>query len=133
MNKEISAVILSFETVLNGQPWFGRAVYEILDETDSSKVFTKPNSTEHSVAELLWHMNAWADFTLKRIQKDASYDLKAAEELDWRTIDPKLQSWKKGIKEFKSLHASIIKELKKKKIHSWRKRWITGTILSVSC
>jgi uncharacterized damage-inducible protein DinB len=115
MNKEILSVIHSFETVLNGQPWFGRSVYEILGETDSSKVFIRPNGTEHSPVDLLWHMNTWADFTLKRIQKDASYDLRAAEELDWRNIDPKLHSWKKGIKEFMFLHASIIKELKKKK------------------
>jgi len=114
MNKEISSVILSFETILNGQPWFGRSVSELIDETDNKKVFKKPNGTEHSIAELLWHMNTWADFTLKRIQKNASYDLTAAEELDWRIIDPKLHSWKKGVKEFKSLHASIIKELRKK-------------------
>ncbi len=114
MNKEISSVILSFESLLNGQPWFGRSMYEILDETDSKKVFIKPNDTEHSLAELLWHMNTWADFTLKRVQKDNSYDLRAAEELDWRIIDPKLHSWRKGIKELKSLHALIIKELKKK-------------------
>lgn len=114
MNKEISSVILSFESLLNGQPWFGRSMYEILDETDSKKVFIKPNGTEHSLAELLWHMNTWADFTLKRVQKDNSYDLRAAEELDWRIIDPKLHSWRKGIKEFKSLHTLIIKELKKK-------------------
>jgi uncharacterized damage-inducible protein DinB len=114
MNKEISAVILSFETILNDQPWFGGSVYEILGETDSKNVFIKPNGTEHSLADLLWHMNTWADFTLKRIQKDASYDLTAAEKLDWRTINPKLHSWKKGIKEFTSLHTSIIKELRKK-------------------
>lgn len=114
MNKEIQSVILSFETVLKGQPWFGRSVYELLDETDSSKAFIKLDHTEHSLAELLWHMNTWADFTLKRIQKDAGYDLTAAEELDWRKIDPKLHNWKKGIKEFKSLHTSIIKELRKK-------------------
>jgi uncharacterized damage-inducible protein DinB len=114
MNQEISSVILNFENVLNGHPWFGRSVYEILDETDSSKAFTRPNGTEHSLADLLWHMNTWADFTLKRIQKDDSYDLTSAEELDWRIIDPQLHSWKKGVKEFKSLHALIIKELKKK-------------------
>ena len=114
MNQETRSVICSFEAILSGQPWFGRSVYEIFDEIDDSKAFIKPNDTEHSLAELLWHMNTWADFTLKRIQKDDNYDLTAAEELDWRTLDPKLHSWKKGIKEFKSLHTSIIKELKKK-------------------
>jgi len=37
MNKETQSIIKNFETTLSGQPWFGRAVYELLDEIDSSK------------------------------------------------------------------------------------------------
>ena len=64
MNKEIQYIIKSFENTLTGQPWFGRSVYAILGEVDESKVQIKPNETEHSLIELLWHMNTWAEFTL---------------------------------------------------------------------
>ena len=63
MNKEIQSIITNFENTLNGEPWFGRAVYNLLDEIDEAKVFTKPSDTEHSLIELLWHMNTWAEFT----------------------------------------------------------------------
>ncbi len=85
-----------------------------MDEVDAPKAFEKPNGAPHSLIDLLYHMITWADFTLKRLEKDTIRDLKAAEELDWRTIDPKQHSWKKGLKEFKAIHKKIITLLKKK-------------------
>lgn len=70
MNKEVQSIIQRMEDVNNGQPWFGRSVYSILDEVKSRKAGIKPNGTEHSMLELLWHMNTWAGFTLKRLEKD---------------------------------------------------------------
>lgn len=114
MNKEIQSILLQLQNVNSGEPWFGRAVYEILDEVDEKKAFIKPNNSEHSLIELLYHMITWASFTLKRIEKDKINDLAAAEELDWRTINPKGHTWKKGLAEFKAIHKKIIDLLKKK-------------------
>ncbi len=114
MNKEIQSLLLQFQNVNSGEPWFGRAVYEILDEVDEKKASIKPNNSEHSLIELLYHMITWADFTLKRIEKDKINDLAAAEELDWRTITRKAHTWKKGLAEFKAIHKKIIALLKKK-------------------
>src|SRR5690242_2129711 len=100
MNKETQSIIRRIENVNNGQPWFGRSIYELLDEVDAKKVFEKPNGTEHSMVELLYHMNVWADFTLKRLEKDEEHDMSYFEELDWRTIVPKKHSWKKALAEF---------------------------------
>ncbi len=86
----------------------------MLDEVDEKKAFNKPNTLEHSLIELLYHMITWADFTLKRIEKDKINDLAAAEELDWRTINLKVHTWKKGLAEFKAIHKKIIALLKKK-------------------
>lgn len=107
-------IIASLQNVNSGNPWFGRAVYEILDEVNPSICFIKPNNREHSLIELLYHLITWADFTLKRIEKYTINDLAAAEELDWRTIDPKKHSWKKGVAEFKTIHQKIIALLKTK-------------------
>jgi uncharacterized damage-inducible protein DinB len=114
MNSSINNIINSLRDVNSGKPWFGRAVYEILDEVDEKKVSIKPNNSEHSLLELLYHMITWAGFTLKRIEKDKINDLAAAEELDWRLINPKLHTWKKGLAEFKAIHKKIIDLLKKK-------------------
>ena len=106
MNKEITAIIKSFETTLNGQPWFGRAVFEILEEADESKVNVKPNGTEHSILELLWHMNTWAEFVLAHLEKRTEAEIKAVEENDWRKSNT-TTNWKKGIEELKTIHKKI--------------------------
>ncbi|HUR64986.1 MAG TPA: DinB family protein [Chitinophagaceae bacterium] len=114
MNKEINTLIRRIENVNSGEPWFGRAVYSILDEIDPKRVYERPNGSAHSLIELLYHMITWAEFTLNRLEKNPINDLAAAEALDWRTIDPKMHTWKKGSSEFRSIHNKIIKLLKKK-------------------
>lgn len=114
MTREIQSIINRIENVNIGEPWFGRAAFVILEEVDAKKVYTKPNNTEHSLIELFYHMITWADFTLKRIEKDKINDLAAAEELDWRIINPKVHTWKKGLAEFKAIHKKIIALLNRK-------------------
>jgi uncharacterized damage-inducible protein DinB len=114
MKKEIQSIIRRFENVNTGEPWFGRAVFTILEEVDPKKVYEKPAGTEHSLIDLLYHMNTWAGFTLKRLEKDDDMDMAVFEKLDWRMIDPKQHTWKKGLAEFKNIHKKIIAILKKK-------------------
>jgi len=114
MNKETQSIIRRIENVNSGEPWFGRAVFVILEEVDAKKVSIKPNCTEHSMLELLYHMITWADFTLKRLEKNNKMDLSAFEKMDWRELNPKLHSWKKALAEFKAIHKKIIALLDKK-------------------
>ena len=114
MNKETQSIIKNLENTLNGQPWFGRAVFEILKEVDETKVFTKPYETEHSLIELLYHMITWAEFCLKQLQHAPANKLKEVENNDWRRINPDKHDWKKGISELKKIHKQIIAILKKK-------------------
>jgi uncharacterized damage-inducible protein DinB len=114
MNKEVQSIIRNLQNTLSGQPWFGRALYPILEEVDIKKVYIKPGNSEHSLIELLYHMITWADFTLKRIQEDDDMDLGVFEKMDWRVINPKTHSWKKGLAEFKAIHKKIVTLLEKK-------------------
>ena len=114
MNKEIQYIIKSFESTLTGQPWFGRSVYAILGEVDESKAQIKPNETEHSLIELLWHMNTWAEFTLGSLENRSTEEMKAIETMDWRNIDPNIHTWKKGMEQLKTIHSKIIELLKQK-------------------
>jgi len=114
MNKETQSIIRRIENVNSGEPWFGRAVFVILEEVDAKKVSIKPNCTEHSMLELLYHMITWADFTLKRLEKNNKMDMAAFEKMDWRELNPKLHSWKKALAEFKAINKKIIALLDKK-------------------
>ena len=114
MNNEMQSIISNLENTLSGAPWYGRPIYELLEEIDTKLVYTKPNKHSHSLIELLYHMNTWAEFTLKRLEQEKEPDMAAFEELDWREIDPKIHTWKKGLASFKSTHKKIIQLLKKK-------------------
>ncbi|HEV8283554.1 MAG TPA: DinB family protein [Chitinophagaceae bacterium] len=114
MNKEIQSIITNLERVNAGQPWYGRAVYDIFEEIDPSIAYKKPNDNSHSLIELLYHMITWADFTLHRIQGYKEKDMTAFEELDWREIDPAVHTWEKGLVEFKAIHKKIVELLNEK-------------------
>jgi uncharacterized damage-inducible protein DinB len=114
MNKELQSIIRNLQNINTGEPWYGRAVYEMLEEIDPAIVYKKPNEDSHSLIELLYHMITWAEFTLKRIEGDKEQDLAASEKMDWREIDPKIHAWKKGLSEFKTIHKKIIQLLDKK-------------------
>ena len=114
MNKEIQSIIRNLIQVNSGEPWFGRAVYTILDEIDPAIVHQKPNENSHSLLQLLYHLITWAEFTLKSIEKTGKEDITAIEQTDWREIDPAIHSWQKGLGEFKNVNEKIIALLKTK-------------------
>ena len=111
MNKEVQSLIIKFQETLNGEPWFGRAVYSILNEIDASKVYQKPNEQSHSLIELLYHMITWTEFTLKRIERDKKND---SDKKDWRVIDPEIHNWENALAEFVYLNNQIIHKLSDK-------------------
>jgi uncharacterized damage-inducible protein DinB len=114
MNKETQSIILNLQNTLSGEPWFGRAVYSLMEEVDASKVYTNPNGTEHSLIELLYHMITWARFTLLQLRNASPEEIKAAESMDWREIDPANHNWKKGMEEFKEINQQIVTVLETK-------------------
>ncbi len=112
-NKEVQSIILNLQRVLNGEPWYGEAVMPMLRKIHPAVVYINPENS-HAAIEILYHMITWADFTLKRLEKNQGYDLKASEEMDWRIIDPKIHTWEKGLAEFESIHQQLIAVLEKK-------------------
>ena len=108
MNKEIQSIIRDLENTLDGDPWYGRPVYAMLREVDSSIALKKPTAAAHSLTDILYHMLTWAEFTLKRIEKDKINDLAAFEKMDWRNIDPEIHDWDEGLGAFIAFHQQII-------------------------
>jgi len=108
MNSEIQSIIRNLENTLDADPWFGRPVYVILREVESTIAYKKPAPGSHSLVELLYHMLTWAEFTLKRIEKDDIDDLDAFEKLDWREIDPQIHDWDEGLAAFIATNQQII-------------------------
>lgn len=107
MKKEITYISTTLKATLDGDPWYGRPTYAVLDEIDETLAFKKPEGNGHSLADLLYHMIVWIEFTLERLEK-GEYDKKYYETNDWREIDPKVHTWKKGVKQFKDINKKIL-------------------------
>jgi len=114
MNREIQSIIRNIENTLDGEPWYGRPVYSILREIDSSIAYKKPKPDSHSLIDLLYHMLTWSEFTLKRIENDKINDLAAFEKLDWREIDPEIHDWDEALATFIATHQQIVALLQTK-------------------
>jgi uncharacterized damage-inducible protein DinB len=111
MRKEIDYIITTLHSVLDGEPWFGRSLMSVLQEVNPAVVYKRPTENSHSLIELLYHMNTWAEFTLKRLERVEEKDLAAFEKLDWREIEPNEHTWEKGVAQFKVTHDLIIELL----------------------
>ncbi len=112
-NKEVQSIITNLERVLTGQPWYGEAVMPMLRKIHPAVAYINPKNS-HAAIEIVYHMITWAEFTLSRVQKKQNYDLQTAEQMDWRIIDPKVQTWAKALDEFEQLHKQLIAELQTK-------------------
>lgn len=114
MRKQMDYIITTLRSVIEGKPWYGQPVIALLQEVDPTTVYEKPHANAHSLIELLYHMNTWAEFTLRRLEKDVEKDLSVFEKLDWRAIEPAEHTWEKGVAQFKVTHDLIIELLETK-------------------
>jgi uncharacterized damage-inducible protein DinB len=111
MNKDVQSLMKRLENTHSGEPWFGRSVQSLLADVDAKKAAVHKGGSSHTLLDILWHMNTWMAFSLDRIKKENNFDLKTAEALDWRKIDPKKDTWKKALAEYEKLHKQTVKEL----------------------
>jgi uncharacterized damage-inducible protein DinB len=112
MNNEIRSIINNLQEVINGEPWYGQSISAIFKTIDTKNVYKKPSENSHSLIQLLYHMNSWAEFTLAQIENKVT-DVTVFEKKDWIEINPSEHRWEKGSKEFNSVHEEIINELSK--------------------
>lgn len=105
MNSEIQSLVRDLQKVIDGVPWYGTQVMEMLGSVDPAIVYKKPNK-HHSLIELLYHMIMWSDFTLQRIE-GKPLDPEEIKRLDWREIDPRVHTWQKGVEEFRRINGRI--------------------------
>lgn len=107
MDTEVQTIIGKLKEVLNGQPWYGKPVYELLDEVNQDLQYVQPRPNSHSLIDLLYHMVTWAEFVQKRIEKEPIADMEAFESTDWRPIDPDTHDWQKGVAALTASHQEI--------------------------
>ena len=109
---EIEAISSNLQLLLRGQPWYGKSFLTLLNEIDDEKIHRKPNNNSHSIADLLYHMLTWAEFTQYRLEKKEQ-DMDEVAAMDWREINPAEHTRENGIAQFTGCINTIVELLKK--------------------
>jgi uncharacterized damage-inducible protein DinB len=107
----------NIKTLLNnafhGGAWHGPSVLEIVKGLGLKEAGYK-TGTVHTIAELIYHITSWRIFTIKKIQKDANYNIDD-EKKNWGNLG-KLDAFELEtlIMELTLSHDELIKELESK-------------------
>ncbi len=75
----ISYLIQQLKTSLDGQPWLGNSVNEVLDRVKDPNA----NNGGNSIGMILEHMVAWRKYTLEKIQGNERYQIEINSVQDW--------------------------------------------------
>ncbi len=115
LKKEINNYITEFETVFNGEPWYGKPLMAVIGDTDPAIVFNKPNPGGHSIYEIVHHLYAWRELMAKRLNGDSKSKISMNSADDWGPL-PKVKNkaaWEALIKKLEQNQQDLLKGLAK--------------------
>ena len=115
MTKEINNYITEFETIYNGEPWYGKSLMAVINSADPKDVFKKPKSSGHSVYEITQHLYVWRDLLAKRLNGDNKASVKMNSKEDWAPLpnEQTAATWKELIKKLEQNQQELIDSLPK--------------------
>jgi uncharacterized damage-inducible protein DinB len=111
---QIKDLINQFETIYNGEPWYGNSITKILEEVTEDNAFWEPSEGAHSIAQLLSHTIYWRESLIKKLENNLEHKASMKSEANWRTNeDLKLLGWKKLLAQFEESQHKIVTLLAK--------------------
>ena len=115
MTKEINNYVNEFETIYNGEPWYGKSLMAVINDADPKVVFNKQKSSGHSIYEIAYHLYAWRDLLVKRLLGDTKSSIQVNSKDVWPGL-PKEQTataWKELLQKLEQNQKDLIKALPK--------------------
>ncbi len=65
-------LMTTLKAVYDGEPWFGESLVAKLSSIAEEQAFWQPKAGEHSIAQIVSHMNFWRRAVLARIRGEAT-------------------------------------------------------------
>ena len=126
MNKEINNFIGEFETVFNGEPWYGKSLMAVVKDADTGKVFKKYNENTHSAYEILHHLYAWRDLLVRRLNGDNKASISINSKEDWSVLPAQqtAATWQTLVKKLEQNQKDLVAALSKYDDESLDKNFI---------
>jgi uncharacterized damage-inducible protein DinB len=115
MKANIQHYVSSFESLYEGEPWYGRSIVSIVKEVQPTQAFKKNSPTSHSIYEIVGHMLAWRDLFVKRLNGDYSSTIQSNSESDWPKVpgEKNASSWDQLLHKLSENQQALIHALKK--------------------
>lgn len=115
MTKEIKNYINEFETIYNGEPWYGKSLMSVLENAKAKDAFKKQNGHGHSAYEVASHLYAWRDLLAKRLNGDTKSSIETDSKQDWPSLpeEQTTNTWNELIKKIEKNQQELVKFLAK--------------------
>ncbi len=102
------------DEIYSGEPWFGESILTKVKDLPEATAFQQPKMGEHSIAELITHMEFWRKSLLLKI-KNESVVLGMDHPDNWPSIETlKKRGWTDILKTFDQTHTTLVGALKEK-------------------
>lgn len=115
MTKEINNYVREFETIYNGEPWYGKSLMAVINDAAPEDVFKKNKSRGHSAYEITYHLYAWRDLLVKRLNGDTSSSIETNSKEDWPVLpnEPTAAIWNELVQKLEQNQKELLKALPK--------------------
>jgi uncharacterized damage-inducible protein DinB len=112
VNNDINYYLDEFRTVFEGEPWYGKSLMSVVNEADTTKVFSKPNPSSHTAYEILEHIYVWRDLFLKRLKGDHGSKISINSPEDWSKNNPgNVAAWNDLIEKLRNNQRQLLAAL----------------------
>lgn len=112
-NKELSKIIDNLDSVFRGDAWHGPSLMEFLNGLKATEVTKKREFTKYSIAQYVFHLVAWREFLIQKLEGNFKFDLTTEEENWGNKSEVEEGNWQNLILNLKEKQAKIIELLEK--------------------
>ena len=99
-------------TLLDGEPWFGESLSAKLAGVTPDMAFAKPLNREHSIAEIVGHMDFWRRAALARLRGERAESFTGSHPDNWPAPDRlRAKGWEAIRKDFDATQAELMEAL----------------------
>jgi hypothetical protein len=100
-----------YDDVLNGDPWHGYPVWQILDGISAEQAATRTLPSAHTIWEIVMHMIFWENVASQRL---AGLRAGVVEELNFPAMPaPTEENWRKTLEQFRASNQNFRQALAK--------------------
>ncbi len=113
MALQTEKIIHLLDAAYNGKAWHGGNMIESLKDLTATQAAKRPLSNIKSIWEYVLHLIQWRIFCIKKLQKNASFDIILNTENDWpKLTNTDKTAWEEALKKLEITQNELKVELR---------------------